>query len=181
MIEISLKKKKNEEFAKELNERRKQASITIQKNARGRITRNNLNEKKRKQKEREIYAAIQIQKQGRGMLSRKHVKEKQQKILLDLCIEEDDDEKTCLNSVEIREDLPDEKRAIEDYIEVHQKVKEDGDGEEELGGPVDEEPLELNKKQSGSSCKRKDYFKPSDIQNQYCKLDRTRRSERTET
>ncbi len=93
MIEISLKKKKNEEFAKELNERRKQASITIQKNARGRITRNNLNEKKRKQKEREIYAAIQIQKQGRGMLSRKHVKEKQQKILLDLCIEEDDDEK----------------------------------------------------------------------------------------
>ena len=93
MIEISLKKKTNEEFAKELNERRKQASITIQKNARGRITRNNLNEKKRKQKEREIYAAIQIQKQGRGMLSRKHVKEKQQKILLDLCIEEDDDEK----------------------------------------------------------------------------------------
>ena len=79
---------------------------------------------------------------------------------------------------EVRKDLPDVERALEDCVE---KAKKDGVNKEELDRSVGEEPLQLNKKPSDSSCKRKNYFKTSDMLNQQCKPHRKRRSERNET
>ena len=75
-------------------------------------------------------------------------------------------------------DLPGEKRGLEDYVEIHHRAEEDGIDDEELGEHVEEESLELSKRRSNSSCKRKGYSETPYDQN---RLHRTKRSEANET